>query len=256
MADLNLTVSGQGPAVLWIHGYTMDSSLWSPLWTLLPGWRHVGVDLPGHGGSAPLSAYPTLPRMAAGLAEVARREDTRRVVGLSFGSSVALQLAIDAPELVQRLVVAAPTISGRPAAPGTAERYRQLGFLKRLGAAPGDLTDLWMSAPPDIFTGTLAHPEVRAALREVIVRHRWDELDNGAMHALTRHAQTAADLRRIRAATLAVSGERDMPAFVDNTRMLARTVPDCRILGVPGAGHLPLLEQPASLAGPLEQFLR
>ena len=39
-----------GPAVVWIHGYTMDSSTWEELWALLPGWFHIGVDLLGHGG--------------------------------------------------------------------------------------------------------------------------------------------------------------------------------------------------------------
>ena len=40
---------GDGPAVVWIDGYTMDSTSWSELWGLLPGWRHLGIDLPGHG---------------------------------------------------------------------------------------------------------------------------------------------------------------------------------------------------------------
>src|SRR4029077_8416311 len=56
--------TGSGPTVLWIHGYTLDSSLWADLWQRLPGYRHIGVDLPGHGSSGPVPAGLTLPALA------------------------------------------------------------------------------------------------------------------------------------------------------------------------------------------------
>src|SRR5258707_987948 len=146
---------GAGPAVLWIHGYTMDASVWSELWSLLPGWRHVGVELPGHGQSPPLRPGTTLAGVAAQVAEVAAATGARRVVALSFGSCVALQLASNWPELVSHLVVGAPTIAGAPAEPGTDQRYRELAVMRRLAPSPGGgalagevLTDLWMQLPP------------------------------------------------------------------------------------------------------------
>src|ERR1700760_2104480 len=111
-AKLHFRTPGSGPAVLWLHGYTMDSSVWTELWDRLPGWRHVGVDLPGHGQSPPLVPGLTLADLAAQAAEVAKATSAHLVVGLSLGSSVALQLAIDRPDLVRRLVVGAPTIAG------------------------------------------------------------------------------------------------------------------------------------------------
>ena len=42
---------GSGPKVIWLHGYTLNSSVWLPLWRRLPGWTHIGIDLPGHGAS-------------------------------------------------------------------------------------------------------------------------------------------------------------------------------------------------------------
>jgi pimeloyl-ACP methyl ester carboxylesterase len=42
--------------VLWIHGYSIDSTTWAELWSLLPGWSHYGIDLPDHGASP--SAVP------------------------------------------------------------------------------------------------------------------------------------------------------------------------------------------------------
>lgn len=252
---LHLTEQGCGPAVLWLHGYTMDSSLWQPLWDLLPDWRHIGVDLPGHGRSGPLLPGLTLPRLAERLAQVAEETGARRVVGLSFGSTSALQLAMQRPELVDHLVVAAPTLAGTANEPAAKQRYQQLALLHRLAGPGRQLTDLWMQSPPDIFRGTERHPELRRRVRETVLRHRWSELADGSMDALTAHRHSAADLRSITAATLAVVGTEDMPAFVANAELLRTEVPDCRVLTVPDSGHLPLLERPQAVAATLGDHL-
>ncbi|GHF31172.1 hypothetical protein GCM10018790_06040 [Kitasatospora xanthocidica] len=245
---LHLRRQGTGPAVLWIHGYTMDSTTWQPLWDRLPGWTHIGVDLPGHGGSAPLPPGLTLTALAGQLAGVAEETGARRLVGLSFGSLSALQLAIQEPSLLDRLVLAAPTLAGTPNEDSARVRYQQLAMLYRMTGPGEPLADLWMQSPPDIFTGTRRHPALRAALRSVVARHSWAELGNRAMDALTAHQHTADDLRRITARTLVLLGDEDMPAFVRNAELLHATVPDCTLETLTATGHLPLLERPEECA--------
>jgi pimeloyl-ACP methyl ester carboxylesterase len=240
----------------------MDASVWAELWALLPGWRHIGVELPGHGQSPPLEPGSTLAGLAAQVADVCAATGARRVVALSFGSCVALRLAADHADLVSRLVVGAPTIAGAPSEPGTDKRYRELTMLRRMAprlstAIPAGelLADLWMQSPPDIFRGTEAHPALRARLRSVIIRHRWEELATGAMQAVASDAQTDADLRRITAATLVFQGDDDMPTFFANAARLERVLADCRVEPVPGAGHLVLLERAATVAPALAEHL-
>ena len=256
-AGLHTYTYGSGPAVLWVHGYTMDSTLWRPLWRLLPGFRHIGVDLPGHGRSEPLAPGTTLPRLAARVLDLARAEDARRWVGLSFGSTVVLEMAIGDPGAVDRLVVGAPTPAGGPPDPAARKRYIEMLMLRRMrgAAAAGQLADLWMTAPPDIFRGTENHPEVRARLRTVVAGHSWAELDNGAMAALSARVHTAGELSRITADTLALTGDADMPVFHENAALLARVLPRCRGEVVAGAGHLPFLELPRTTAAPLADHL-
>jgi 3-oxoadipate enol-lactonase len=253
---LRTRTAGTGPAVLWIHGYTMDSSLWGDLWDLLPGFRHIGVDLPGHGASWPLPAGLTLPALAGEIAALARSVEASRVVALSFGTIVGLQLAIDSPDLVQRLVLGAPTISGWPAEPGISDRYRQLGMLRRF-AGPGEqMAELWMSSPPDIFRGTERHPRLRGQIRSVVLRHSWAELVNGRMRPLTEHVQDVTALGRITAHTLVVIGDEDMPTHHRHAETLCSAVPRCRSVTLSGAGHLCLLERPAEVAPVLAEHLR
>ncbi|MGW2220300.1 alpha/beta fold hydrolase [Nonomuraea sp. NPDC001684] len=254
--SLYVRSTGEGRAVLWIHGYTMDASVWEPLWNLLPGWRHVGVDLPGHGRSGPLRPGTSLPALAAELAGLARAESATLVVAESIGSMIALQLAVDHPDDVRGLIVGSPTIAGAPPEPGTAERYRALAGLARMGADGEQLADLWMSSPPDIFRGTEDHPGLRARLRAIVARHSWRELRDGAMHGLSRHVHTVEDLRGIRARTLVVVGDRDMPTFRAGAALLRESVPRCRTVTVPGAGHLCLIERPEVVAPLVAAHLR
>lgn len=246
---------GRGPAVLWLHGYTMNSSVWSDLWTLLPSWRHIGLDLPGHGRSAPLPTGASLPELAADVAEVCRAEGARRVVALSFGSMVALQLAIDHPGVLDHLVLGAPTIAGRPSESGTDDRYRELIRTYSLFGPGEHLTDLWMTSPPDIFRGTEKLPRVRERLREAINHHRWEELRSNSLHGLTQHVHGEDDLASIDARTLVFSGTRDMPSFRQNAELLARTVPSCQVRQVEHAGHLCLLEAAEALAPDIDALL-
>lgn len=241
--------AGTGPATLWLHGYTMDSTLWTDLWTDVPGYRHVGADLPGHGASQAMPAGVDLPGLAAAVAAAMRKCGATRLVAQSFGSCVAVQTAIDHPELVRHLVLGAPTLAGAPAAPGTAERTRQLMAVHRvLGPGP-HLAELWMAAPPEIFSGARRHPELYARIAAVVERHRWDELATGAMAAATRGAHTPAALAGIAARTTVVVGAQDMPQFLVNAEVLGGAVGECAVHTVAEAGHLPLLERPAAVAG-------
>ena len=254
--DIYVESTGKRPAVLWVHGYTMDRTLWQPLLDLLPGFRHVCVDLPGHGRSGPLSADETLPGLAARIAAIAEAEEAQRIVALSFGSAVALQLAALYPHLVSQLAIAAPTISGAQPAAGVVARERQLALLYRMTGPGAQMTKLWMASPPDIFLGAQGHPELQGRLRAVIDGHSWAEMGSGAMRSLGAHVHTDEELSRISAATLVIVGDRDMPAFSANASRLAAVVPNCAVVTMPDAGHLCLLERPGQAAAQLATHLR
>lgn len=233
-----------GESVLWLHGYTLDSSLWGPLWDRLPGWQHIGLDLPGHGGSDPLPVGRTLPALARAIGTLALEHGVRHIVGLSFGGMVALQVAIEFPESFASLALGAPGLARGPEAPGTAARYGELARLYHQRGAGPWMQEAWMRWPPDLFKGVAAHPALWEQVAAVVRRHRWAEMGDGSLHYLVQQPQTPEEMARILAPTLVLVGSEEIPAFQETARLIQRAVPrgDCQLLE--GAGHLCMLEVP------------
>ena len=116
-----IVVREQGPArgrlLLLIHGW---SSSWYALSPLLPflseRYRCVAVDLPGFGESPPLRESATIPAYAdllAGLIKQLSPELPVVLLGHSMGGMISVSLGLRHPELVERMALICPTISGR-----------------------------------------------------------------------------------------------------------------------------------------------
>ena len=128
----------EGPPLLLIHGYGGAAWNFAELAPLLPGRRLLIPDLPGHGASAPLPATPTLAGVrgrARAPALRARAGRRRRPLARRRGRAAARRTP---PELVRRLVLAAPPGSrARRGSAGRdhARRDRAAGADRRRGAS-------------------------------------------------------------------------------------------------------------------------
>jgi pimeloyl-ACP methyl ester carboxylesterase len=123
-ASLRYFVGGEGPPLLLVHGLAGAASNWVELAPLLASRHRVLIpELPGHGGSEPLAAAPTLDPFADCVGELARLEGMlpATVVGHSLGGAVALRAAGRFPDDVSSVVLlagagigsATPTLEGR-----------------------------------------------------------------------------------------------------------------------------------------------
>jgi len=101
--------AGEGPPVVLLHGGIIDAATvsWPPVIDRLASdYRVLAPDLLGYGESdLPPGPY-SIPRHAGVVADVLDELDLGPVtlVGLSMGGAVAIQLALDRPDLVDRLV--------------------------------------------------------------------------------------------------------------------------------------------------------
>ncbi len=109
-SSIRYLVAGSGPPVALVHGLGGFAGNWRAIAPALALERRVIVpELPGHGGSEPLHAAPTLDPFAEAMLAVLAAEDALPApwVGHSLGGLVGLRAAARRPEAVAALVLAA-----------------------------------------------------------------------------------------------------------------------------------------------------
>lgn len=107
--------AGEGPLVLGLHGWSQRNGwhTWKPLMEPLAqaGYRVVSVDMPGWGQSPALAAGKVsgdeAVRVVLALLDGLEAEKAT-LMGKSWGGGVALQVALDHPQRVERLILTAP----------------------------------------------------------------------------------------------------------------------------------------------------
>ena len=176
------------------------------------------------------------------------------IVGHSSSVSVALQLALDAPEAVHTLTLME---AARPAAPTDAER--QFGTDVALPAAQryhaGD-----KAAAVDIFFRGVFGPGYRAALDhglpgafEQAVADA-DAFFAQEIPALQQWPFTEDDAHRIPQPVLAVLGTASPALFAERQKLLLHWLPNAEPLDLPGLTHLLHAQDPAAVADGLTRF--
>jgi pimeloyl-ACP methyl ester carboxylesterase len=251
-------VAGNGEPLVLVHGLAGAGANWLALAPLLRGRRVLVPELPGHGGSTPLPAAPSLNAYADRLALLLERETgPAPVVGHSLGGAIVLRLAIRRPELVAALVLAgaAGISSGTRRAryalamTGLAKPGKRIAPYRRLVARSDVLKTLvfgrWGASDPAAMPAEVAESFLsEAALHTDTV---------SAAEALVRE-DPRADLDRVRCPVLLLWGARDhqLPVadafeYARRLRAPVRVIADC--------GHLLIGERPEACADAIESFL-
>jgi 2-succinyl-6-hydroxy-2,4-cyclohexadiene-1-carboxylate synthase len=239
--------AGVGPRLVLLHGFAQTGRCWGPLADALAvDHEVVRVDAPGHGGSATVRAdLPT----TAGLAAEAAGPGV--YVGYSMGARMALHVALQAPDVVQGLVL----ISGTPGIEDPAERAarhqrdRALAHQIRQRGVDAFLED-WLAQP--MFAGLPAW----ARFDEERRRNPAEGLATSLELAGTGSQEPLwPQLGRIAAPVLALAGERD-ERYADIAKRMAATIgADATAALVPDAGHAAHLEKPDATLAILRPWL-
>ena len=238
---------GAGAPLLLIHGLGYARWGWEPV--LEPLARSFDVILFDNRGIGESDAPPgpyTVPELAADALQVLNEAVVARahVLGTSLGGMVAQEVALSAPERVDRLVLACTTAGGPESFP-MPERTVQL---MTSGATLRQFVENALADDPD------------GELVERILRHR----EGTAQPFEAWSAQAAAGatfdaldrVSGIEAPTLVLHGTEDAVVDSRNSALLGLRIPDARVELFPGGGHLFFWEEPNRFAEVVTEFLR
>jgi 4,5:9,10-diseco-3-hydroxy-5,9,17-trioxoandrosta-1(10),2-diene-4-oate hydrolase len=202
---IHVQSAGSGPVVVFVHGSgpgASGASNFRDNWPafVAAGYRVILPDLIGYGASSkPEGIDYTLQLFTDTLIEALRDQGVTRAifVGNSLGGGVALQCALDHPDMVERLVLMAPGCIE-----DQADYFRMPGIARMVSnfGSPDFSLDEQRR-----LVGNLVHPDFAARIPEALVKERF---------AVAR-TQPKDVLVRMRTPNLAPRlGELGMPIFV------------------------------------------
>ncbi|MFJ8248943.1 alpha/beta fold hydrolase [Streptomyces sp. NPDC094466] len=262
------------PPALYVHGLGGSSQNWSALMPLLSGLVDgEAVDLPGFGDSPPPDdgnySVTGHARAVIRLLDAEERGPVH-LFGNSLGGAVATRVAAVRPDLVRTLTLISPALpewrvqrsavpTGLLAVPGVASLFTRLtkgwtaeqrtrGVMALCYGDPERVSD-------EAFRNAVAEMERRLELP-----YFWDAMTRsargivdaytlGGQHGLWRQAE------RVLAPTQLVYGGRDQLVSYRMARRASAAFRDARLLTLPDAGHVAMMEYPEAVAQAFRELL-
>lgn len=274
-ASLAMAESGQGRAVVLVHGSASDQRTWTDLrerWA--DRYRVITYSRRYHWPNDPIErgGCYALDDHVADLVALVRGvgSTSARIVGHSYGALIALLAAARHPELVDALVLVEPPATGLFVGipPGLGELMRlalrrprtALGIVKLGARSFGPAAAALKRGDEDAALRALGNgilgPEAFAALSD---ERRAQVRDNLILEELTSEAAMprlpTAAVAGIRCPVLLVGGERSPPIFGRLLDALAALLPHAQRVIIPAASHLVHEDNPAAFVAAVASFL-
>jgi pimeloyl-ACP methyl ester carboxylesterase len=242
--------TGSGPPLLLLHGLGGGLVDWEPqIAPFAARYRVIRLDVRGHGASDKRRGRYRVEDFTGDAIAVLRAAGAgpAHVVGLSMGGMIALQMALDAPELVRSLVLA-----------NTGPEVRAENLKERIA--------IWQRR---LLTRILSMEQFATALSERLFpepgqegmraefRRRWAANDPAAYresyHALLRWS-VASRLEQINQPTLVIHSEFDYTSLERKQRWATR-IPNARTITIAGARHAVSMDKASAFNRVILEFL-
>lgn len=259
-------MTGNGPALLLLHGVACDHTTWDRVITPLA--RHhtvIAPDLLGHGKSAKPRGDYTLGGYANAMRDLLSVLGIERatVVGHSLGGGIAMQFAYQYPELTERLILVAPGGLGPEVSPvirlATVPGFHQvMGLLTLPGVRHVNLAGLRLAHAARL-PGTRDIDEVAAiydSFRDAEARAAAGQVLRSVVD-LRGQVVTMTDRAYLtEAMPLAVVwGAQDPIIPASQARTVERLVPAARIEILDDSGHFPHRDHPVEFVRIVGDFV-
>lgn len=258
-------VAGSGHPLVLLHGFSVDSREWDGQFQAFADrYRVVRYDLRGFGKSAlPTGeAYSHAEDLKALLAYLGMA--AAYILGHSLGGAAAITFAVNWPQLADVLILVAPGLDGFELSEEVAEQeeereFREFEKLVENTARENGIEaarEMWLNNP---FAESLrGKPSLLARRNAMIADYsmwHWVSPDPNRRRPRDAPGPAAEHLDRIRAPTLVIAGERDLPSFHAIADYLQQHIPNARKVIFPGVGHLVPWEDPDGFNETVLNFL-
>jgi pimeloyl-ACP methyl ester carboxylesterase len=236
--------------VLLLHAFPLHSGMWSrQVAALSPGFRVIAPDYPGLGKSNPRPEPSTMEVLAEQVLGLlgSVRVDRAVVVGLSMGGYLAFEIYRRRPGLFRGLALC-DTRPGADTPEGAANRetFAKNAIEKGLHWVADEMTPKLLRPQPD-----------PGAVREVraLIGQGTPAGVAAAQRGMARRSDSTPTLATIACPTLVVVGAEDTLTPPAEAEKMVAGIKGAKLAKIPGAGHLPNIENPAAFDLALHGFV-
>ena len=247
--SLTVRTEGTGPAVLLLHGWTLDGTMWEPqIAGLKEDYRLIVPDRRGHGRSEAVSDASL---EVGDILQILDAFDvgTVAIVGMSQGGRIGLRFSALHPDRVRALVLLGSSADGiaAPDDPGAIPlaKYRAMLSAGEVEAFRRD----WLDHP--LMQGGDA--EIARQCREMVMRYRGEDL---TLAETANALPPPPDYARFETPVLVLCGSRDTAGVRYVADRLASEIPAAQRAVIKDAGHLVNLTHPAQVNAAIAEFLQ
>ena len=242
---------GSGEPVIFLHGAGAGAVTWySSINTISKNFQVLAPDIVGYGESDKPDATYNRPYFSKWLKDFLNELKIAKahIIGLSQGGAIAMQFAIDNPEMVDKLVLVDAAGLGA-----------KVSFWPLIGM-------IWMNYFPSSMANRFNSSYLLHKPTNRDSNHIGYSIDvlksKGGKKAFKQGRGTAASkipeelLKQIENETLIIWGKDDKLFSVEYGEAAAKIIPNAKFHIIEDAGHLPLMDQPETFNKILDDFLK
>ena len=252
-AVIHYEITGEGAPLVLIHGWSQDLTIWDgQVRDFARNYRVIRYDRRGYGkstGDSDQTADPDDLRILLDSLGVR----AAYILGLSAGSRAALNFAVAFPDRVKGLVLYGqapiPGFAPMPEGPTPVMIFRDIAQKHGLDSAGKFVRAHPLSWMPP------GRPELKELLRAQWARYPGRDLLHPRPESGRVPPARLDQVGAIKAPTLVVSGDHELPLFLQVADTLVRRIPGARRVVINGGGHGAHFAQPAQFNAAVLSFL-
>lgn len=249
-AKLYYQERGSGPAIVLLHDGLLSSETWDEIWHRLPLKYHlIRYDRRGYGRSDPAtSSFSPTEDLAKLLSHL--KVPHAVIVGSSSGGALAIDFAIEHPEMVDGLFLIGPVLHGME----YSDEFRERAERNNEPMEHDDVRAMARNWSQDKFLVAGPNEKARRKIYEQLVANaeKLKKYDSSLEEKLSPPANKR--LGEIKAPTLILVGEGDIADVQTHATAIHAGISGSQRTALQGAGHLIQLEKQEEVVKRLETF--
>jgi pimeloyl-ACP methyl ester carboxylesterase len=246
--DLAYSEQGSGPALVLLHGLGLDHTIWMSIARNCSSYAKVIMpDLRGHGLSGAPEGIYTMDMMAADIKRLMDRIRIEKIVlaGHSMGGYVALAFAQLYPDLLNGLILVTTNANEDP------PDKRQARILLAT-----EIEKQGSGVMADSLANRLTDDPILISKMHFLINRTTPKGLIGASLGMAERKDMHEVLRSLTCPSLIIAGENDRITSLSTAEKLVETCQKGKLVIMPNAGHLPMMEEPEVMTIAILGFMR